>query len=723
MEMNLPIEGEAYIENGKLKLAVKIPNAEKRLLGFHSLPVTYIRKYDRATGVHSDMEVKSIHNELLETRIRSIDRVYGEEKLALPFLIKGHLHAPTRSSYISLVDALMTSENLVHLEFKPSPDTPQQLMLTLTTDFFKQTNNKLRPEFSRFYSKFDEEMEAHHKFAEIDTENDEQKLNKYLEKFEPRQIYEHQLKAELETVGGRRSKSAGVEMRMMCDDKFGYCQTDLEIRRDPVLKGENEDWKLTSKIQTLFPEYSHDLEHHQSTKESKYQKFVCSVDCEWGTREKQSINVRVNGEQAKTKEWLQIEETETKQDREFPEKTAFLNKYDVSVDFNLESPTRNVFARWFDMFKAWHFWNTNTDVQDTKVNQLITALVVIDPISRRHLNVSISTPTEKVYVHTIETPYKVAPFPLIRRPMQSIGSMNELLTSVVAKKETNKECIVDGKQVHTFDEVTFTAPITKCYTVLAKDCSTEKPRFAILMKRISGDDKGLKLVKEGDMIEIEPTGDSFKYKVNQEEKTERDMESYGVTTRDGMMTYTNTDFTVRFNGRKAWIKIAQLYKNAQCGLCGHYDDEQENEFRMGNNEMTSNLRDYHKSYTLKDGQCDQDFEETLQRERLETINSDEFFGGESNENDEEPIEKTYVMEYGSSKVCFSKKPVPSCPEDRHSEGEKKEMKIQFACLPRSSDQARRFLRRAKREQVVDDVRDLALSFVETIRVPTKCVEY
>ena len=29
--------------------------------------------------------------------------------------------------------------------------------------------------------------------------------------------------------------------------------------------------------------------------------------------------------------------------------------------------------------------------------------------------------------------------------------------------------------------------------------------------------------------------------------------------------------SVRFNGRKAWLKVSPMYKNGQCGLCGNYD--------------------------------------------------------------------------------------------------------------------------------------------------------
>lgn len=87
----------------------------------------------------------------------------------------------------------------------------------------------------------------------------------------------------------------------------------------------------------------------------------------------------------------------------------------------------------------------------------------------------------------------------------------------------------------------------------------------------------------------------------------------------------------------------------------------------------------------------------------------------------EPIEKTQVMEY-NHKICFSMKPVRECPRNRYPTANKKDAKVQFGCLSRDSVQARRLLRQLKTENVLDEVRDLAPSFVETIKTPTKCVE-
>lgn len=56
--------------------------------------------------------------------------------------------------------------------------------------------------------------------------------------------------------------------------------------------------------------------------------------------------------------------------------------------------------------------------------------------------------------------------------------------------------------------------------------------------------------------------------------------------------------------QKVTVKISKLYKNQQCGICGHYDDNSENELRMSNNKNTQNLMQFHRSYTLKDQECE-----------------------------------------------------------------------------------------------------------------------
>ena len=62
-----------------------------------------------------------------------------------------------------------------------------------------------------------------------------------------------------------------------------------------------------------------------------------------------------------------------------------------------------------------------------------------------------------------------------------------------ARRQPRAQCKVSAKTVDTFDGVAYRAPLSNCYTVLAKDCANrEQPKFAVLMKSVgggSGDDQ------------------------------------------------------------------------------------------------------------------------------------------------------------------------------------------------------------------------------------------
>jgi hypothetical protein len=306
---------------------------------------------------------------------------------------------------------------------------------------------------------------------------------------------------------------------------------------------------------------------------------------------------------------------------------------------------------------------------------------------------------------------------------------------------------------------------------------------------------------------------------------------------------------VRFNGRKVWIKIAAQYKNGQCGLCGHYDGESQNEWRMNNNEETDDLAQFHRSYSLQqDEDCsaaeqnefyqqnkmfkkqrsssmadssssssesnendddDQDeneynknrsddednqqndWDNEWDNENFEGNNYNEFkrrqnnnknsrwgknsyrqqwnnnqnqngnclFGNCRSKQQQKPTQQTAVMEVGSSKICFSMEPVKQCPRgtyptssssnnqncdcDGQKNGNKKDQKkncncddnnqdyqnqktipkkVKFACLNRSSSEARQLLNEARRGQVLDMATHQP-SLTETVQQPTKCASY
>ncbi|GMR62614.1 hypothetical protein PMAYCL1PPCAC_32809, partial [Pristionchus mayeri] len=171
---------------------------------------------------------------------------------------------------------------------------------------------------------------------------------------------------------------------------------------------------------------------------------------------------------------------------------------------------------------------------------------------------------------------------------------------------------------------------------------------------------------------------------------------------------------------------------------GHFDGEKKGEFRKADDEETDDLEEFHRSFLLKNDECEMEELKIKDKknykkfeEEDESEESNEFVYEEEKkekkekkqykEDDEavEVIQKTRVIEY-SHRLCFSKTPVSECPK-KTVEDETKSIKVHFACLERSSSEARRLLRESRRE--VLDIQDLPNSFVETLVVPKTCTVY
>jgi len=232
-------------------------------------------------------------------------------------------------------------------------------------------------------------------------------------------------------------------------------------------------------------------------------------------------------------------------------------------------------------------------------------------------------------------------------------------------------------------------------------------------------------------------------KVDREEQLERN----GVEKSETQVYVQQRGIQVRFDGEEAFIKVSGLYKNIQCGLCGHYSDEEEDVFRMSNNKRTQSLKEFHKSYTLKNQECDekkmnkfyqdrdsQEFQikqrkpqsayyrNSYNQEQQESSEEEnQWWSGEENKAEKtKPVQRTHVLEY-SQKLCFSSKPVMKCPQgmSQDDNSESRQVKVEFFCVDRSSTQARRLQRQVRKGEIVDSS-DYKLSFVDNIEQPTKC---
>lgn len=243
-------------------------------------------------------------------------------------------------------------------------------------------------------------------------------------------------------------------------------------------------------------------------------------------------------------------------------------------------------------------------------------------------------------------------------------------------------------------------------------------------------------------------------------KDEEQLSEQGIETTYNEIYVRQSGVSVQFDGQEAKVKVSGMYKNLQCGLCGHFNDEEEDVFRMGNGQRSNSLKQFHQSYTLKNQECnekklnkfyeDQDSEEFSinrrsnnqgrrqqqknswfdsdesqnqseenydENEENKWMNSDE---QKTNRNQPKPIKRTKVIEY-QQKICFSVEPVKRCPKGSSpdEDSQNKQVKVQFFCLERSSTEARRLLREVRQGQTVQS-EGRQQSFVEEVEEPTRC---
>jgi hypothetical protein len=709
-EINAPIVADLSASRQKgLECTLKLPQSGKtRVLGLHTLAVTYLREFDPKTKMTKVPRVKNIHNEQLEQQQREVNKVVGHQALGMPFHIKGHFHQPEELSYKQLVQLAMCSENQVHITYEPTPESPRAIRLQVSANAFQKVGSgsgssnsetqgaySHRPELKDFYSnsvKFEHAYPEDFEDMQLEDHSQRrQKLTTFLDSFQPQQMYQHEVKLTAECQGGQKRCKAQMQVQANCDSKFKYCKCFVDAERTPMYAGEQSDWALKAKIQMLQPERVSSVQQlqqqQQGSSSNKQQKFVCQAECQWGVKDgsgkKQFINLRVQGEQAHKKQWRpsqqQIQQGSSNEQGQqqqqqrainaYQKKTAFLNKFDMVADYKLQPSMATIFSRAFETLKAYNFWNTQQQAnpnanelqqqqqqqqqsQSSSQQGQLYATVVIDPISQKHCNVSVKTPTQQVRIQSVKLPTQIRPFPLVRQqPDKQTHSVSQLFERI-GGSSTNAgraQCKCDGQRVQTFDQEQYKAPLSSCYSVLAKDCSNaDQPQFSVLMKSLqpnqqpgSQQPKKIKVITPNQVITCEPKNQQqqqhqqqqqqqqqnsqpqqLKCKVNGQPISSQDQSGQSQGSQNSQeqqqwgqaqVEYDNDEQTsctinvpgavqVRFNGQKASISIANAYKNGQCGLCGHYNDQAGDDWRMPNDEPTDDLAQFHQSFTIPQSQ-------------------------------------------------------------------------------------------------------------------------
>jgi len=217
---------------------------------------------------------------------------------------------------------------------------------------------------------------------------------------------------------------------------------------------------------------------------------------------------------------------------------------------------------------------------------------------------------------------------------------------------------------------------------------------------------------------------NMKVKINGEHIREdrRLIDEFGIEKHeDGYkIDVEEAGIKVYFDGYSAKIKASDKYLASQCGLCGNYNGDRDDEWRMPSNSVTDDFDEFRRSYDSE--KCDEfskkgsysKYNDEESDEERESNKKNKRRGGNDDTDSEEPIKVTAVKEQ-DGEICFSKQPIHIC-RDSSSIKESKKQTVAFVCEPRSRSVIEKS--REARRGVVDV--NGSPSFSDSVRVAVKC---
>ncbi|KAK0393180.1 hypothetical protein QR680_000088 [Steinernema hermaphroditum] len=233
-------------------------------------------------------------------------------------------------------------------------------------------------------------------------------------------------------------------------------------------------------------------------------------------------------------------------------------------------------------------------------------------------------------------------------------------------------CQIEPKSILTFDGLKYDTKLDHCYAVIAKDCgSGYAPKFAVLAKKMNHGSVNVKVITNRKELELYFDKENAlvvrKDGIRVEGRTE--LRKLGIAKSSDQVDLTSLD--LRDEGLKLWfgkkhlaIHISKEFRERQCGLCGHFNDDSRDVFRTAKNELTENVQEFVNSYILRDDQC-------------ETVDID----NKMEERDTKPTKVHRIFEFRHD-VCFSKKMWNSCPTGLKPSRSYDRI-TDFYCFPRS----------------------------------------
>jgi hypothetical protein len=809
MQLNVPMKFDMEMNTERtpmqLKWTVTMPEQKTRLVTIQSRPVTFVRTWPKSLTTYAEPHEKTVYGEQWD-RVNTFDKKIGENTIGVLFHLHGQWHRTPSDSLTGTPLAPFAGNNQLQITMEPGYMPPKEYIIRFEADTIGISDTVERPEFDQFYGTKDEQnfflddsnsseessnskTESNSASGETSVEQNKQSYLRYAKSYVPKKTYKHRMVVKVESVGSTVQRKSQMEIRTQFDEETRFCKLAIDMTRNPIPFGkyrETRPWTLKAKMQTLYPKMPFTLlELKEETDDQR--QFTAQLEAEWGSDQQHMINMKIQGERSMMQKRRQSKYiVDAEQRRSSPSSSvqqyeqlmrlSMLDQYKIHATYKLSPTLRNYTNNVYRFFKYVKY--ENTKVNEVEVNNPTNRLqmqVNICPRTFQYINVTVETPRENTRFVDVALPFPIRPIN-IRRSYGTIRSMNDLVFTSIATTVGLPKCIVSKDRVRTFDKVKYNVPLTTCYSVLAKDCSGhEHPAFVVLMKKIdqTREHKKIKIVTQEKQVEMwMEHNDQIKIRVNgksvnpsnEDEIDQHDIHQEGPSTF--VVQLTSVGIRVTFDGYGAIIQMSHLYKNAQCGLCGHYNDEKTDIFRTPNNELVDDITKFHRSYLQRDDDCTVDEKIISDKKRYQynskswEVNSDSnsnsgssSSGSHSSRSSSKSHEQTKSRSTSASgsqestsrmvtstevvddhrkprlatqviernhELCFSMKPVLECPTNTYPVDHQTESKkVSFGCLPRTDSQSVHLEREVQRQHIIN-TDQLKPSFVESVFVPIQC---
>lgn len=554
------------------------------------------------------------------TRVNQFDRSFGKHLFGVEMNIRGFWHKTPAMRQSDTPFCPLSGPNKLVFRTQPGYEMPKEFIFKLTGDFFQPITETLKPQLDSFQSLFEDSVEPFN----LDT----------LRNIQPRNPTKHQIQLEIITRSSSNPRRFAFDSLIKCGSYLRFCRFSTRFERSAIPRVTEQPFKLAFEGETIFPVAPFTFS------ELVGKKAVAWFKLNWGPSFESNNFVRFNVIGERSQQQIQFErsspeyqyynELSMEQDDDFYLNSpvsqyrhiyrfAQLLQYRLNLEYNQVPEVFQNYANYvFRYFKNQYFWQTNVNqfnVQNPE--NRIQAFLNIDPVNKNYFNFTFRTPQENVQFQDVPIRFPLSVSPVNVRHSTPVLSF---LDSIRGYTPFSRQpvCQVNSRFIETFDNVRYTVPLSNCWSAMVKDCRSENPQFGVYMKKLSQESplKKIRIItplhqfylvpenRNYDSVMIEFNGQKFSPEQFQPVREHGHIIAQAEKVGQYMMfQLPEAGIKVFFDGYSANIKMSQFYRSIQCGLCGNFNYESDDEFRLPSNQLTEDVREFFQSYTIQEDSC------------------------------------------------------------------------------------------------------------------------